>query len=132
MNAENDAVQSQLRDTPYNISETVDPLASKKNRLPYKFLSNETYLDQFFHHCLSLTFCRELTLFVVLNRTANMLQRVFEDSLVLTQLKCLGITSVIELMEYGYPSRVPFDELHSMYKPFLPPELMKLDPKIFC
>lgn len=35
-------------------------------------------------------------------------------------------------MEYGYPSRVPFAELYNMYKSYLPPELKKLEPKIFC
>lgn len=59
-------------------------------------------------------------------------EREFEGSLALTQLKCSGTTSVLELMEYGYPSRVPFAELYNMYKSFLPPELVKLEPKIFC
>lgn len=38
----------------------------------------------------------------------------------------------MELMEHGYPSRVPFQELYSMYKSYLPPELAKLDPRFFC
>lgn len=61
-----------------------------------------------------------------------MADREFEGSLALTQLNCSGTTSVLELMEYGYPSRVPFAELYNMYKKFLPPELVKLEPKIFC
>lgn len=56
----------------------------------------------------------------------------FEGSLALAQLICSGTTAVLELMEYGFPSRVPFSELYNMYKSFLPPELVKLVPKTFC
>ncbi|XP_031632480.1 myosin heavy chain 95F isoform X3 [Contarinia nasturtii] len=63
---------------------------------------------------------------------SRMADREFEGSLALTQLNCSGTTSVLELMEYGYPSRVPFAELYNMYKKFLPPELVKLEPKVFC
>lgn len=61
-----------------------------------------------------------------------MVDREFEGGLALAQLKCSGTTSVLELMEYGYPSRVPFNELYNMYKSFLPPELAKLNPRTFC
>lgn len=50
----------------------------------------------------------------------------------MAQLKCSGTTSVLELMEYGYPSRVPFGELYNMYKAVLPAELVKLPPRTFC
>lgn len=63
---------------------------------------------------------------------SKMADHEFEGGLALAQLKCSGTTSVLELMEYGYPSRVPFAELYNMYKSFLPPELVKLQPKIFC
>ena len=63
---------------------------------------------------------------------SKMTDHEFEGGLALAQLKCSGTTSVLELMEYGYPSRVPFGELYNMYKSFLPPELVKLQPKIFC
>lgn len=56
----------------------------------------------------------------------------FEGGLALAQLKCSGTTSVLELMEYGYPSRVPFTELYNMYKSVLPAELVKLPPRTFC
>lgn len=82
-----------------------------------------------------------LTLFICLKGTnfircikpnSKMTDHEFEGSLALTQLNCSGTTSVLELMEYGYPSRVPFAELYNMYKLFLPPELVKLEPRIFC
>ncbi|CAO1430727.1 unnamed protein product [Diamesa hyperborea] len=63
---------------------------------------------------------------------SKMADHEFEGGLALAQLKCSGTTSVLELMEYGYPSRVPFSELYNMYKPILPPELAKLQPKTFC
>lgn len=56
----------------------------------------------------------------------------FEGSLCLMQLTCSGMTSVLELMEHGFPSRTHFTELHSMYKDYLPKELKQLAPKTFC
>ncbi|KAI5646559.1 myosin head (motor domain) domain-containing protein [Phthorimaea operculella] len=35
-------------------------------------------------------------------------------------------------MEHGYPCRAPFQDLHDMYKSYLPPKLQKLSPKLFC
>ncbi|XP_055588992.1 myosin heavy chain 95F isoform X2 [Uranotaenia lowii] len=63
---------------------------------------------------------------------SRMIDHEFEGSLALAQLKCSGTTSVLELMEYGYPSRVPFSELYNMYKSYLPPELARLNPRTFC
>ncbi|XP_063708538.1 myosin heavy chain 95F isoform X2 [Culicoides brevitarsis] len=63
---------------------------------------------------------------------SKMTDHDFEGGLALAQLKCSGTTSVLELMEYGYPSRVPFTELYNMYKGYLPPELAKLQPRTFC
>lgn len=56
----------------------------------------------------------------------------FDGALCWTQLKCSGMTSVLSLMEHGYPSRTPFRELHSSYEPLLPAELRKLAPRTFC
>lgn len=61
-----------------------------------------------------------------------MADREFEGILVMTQLNSSGTTSVLEVMEYGYPSRVSFGELYNMYKKILPPELVQLGPKVFC
>ena len=63
---------------------------------------------------------------------SKMIDHEFDGSLALAQLKCSGTTTVLELMEFGYPSRVPFSELYNMYKMYLPPELAKLQPRIFC
>lgn len=42
------------------------------------------------------------------------------------------MVSVLTLMQQGFPSRAPFSELYSMYKSYLPPELARLDPRLFC
>lgn len=62
----------------------------------------------------------------------KMIDNQFDGALCLMQLKCSGMTTVLELMEHGYPSRTPFSELYNMYKQFLPKELVKLTPKVFC
>lgn len=62
----------------------------------------------------------------------NFMARTFEGGAVLSQLQCAGMTSVLELMQQGFPSRTQFSELYTMYKKFLPPELVRLDPRFFC
>ena len=42
------------------------------------------------------------------------------------------MVSVLSLMQQGFPSRAPFSELYSMYKSYLPAELARLDPRLFC
>lgn len=61
-----------------------------------------------------------------------MVAHQFDGNSILGQLRCSGMTSVLELMEHGYPSRVPFQELYNMYKSYLPPELVTLEPRFFC
>lgn len=61
-----------------------------------------------------------------------MVDQQFDGSLSLMQLKCSGMTTVLELMEHGYPSRAPFSDLYSMYQTYLPKELKQLQPKVFC
>nr|XP_033192922.1 myosin heavy chain 95F isoform X1 [Bombus vancouverensis nearcticus]XP_033192923.1 myosin heavy chain 95F isoform X1 [Bombus vancouverensis nearcticus]XP_033192924.1 myosin heavy chain 95F isoform X1 [Bombus vancouverensis nearcticus] len=63
---------------------------------------------------------------------SEMVAHQFDGNSILGQLRCSGMTSVLELMEHGYPSRVPFQELYNMYKSYLPPELAKLEPRFFC
>merc|ERR1711862_156498 len=35
-------------------------------------------------------------------------------------------------MQQGFPSRAPFSELYNMYKEYLPRDLARLDPRLFC
>lgn len=63
---------------------------------------------------------------------SRMTDRDFEGGLALAQLKCSGTISVLELMEHGYPSRVPFADLYNMYKSYLPADLVKLPARTFC
>lgn len=62
----------------------------------------------------------------------RMVDHCFEGGQILSQIKCSGMTSVLELMQQGYPSRAPFADLYNMYKQYLPPELARLDPRLFC
>uniref|UniRef100_A0A224Z3P3 Myosin VI n=1 Tax=Rhipicephalus zambeziensis TaxID=60191 RepID=A0A224Z3P3_9ACAR len=62
----------------------------------------------------------------------RMVDHCFEGGQILSQIKCSGMTSVLELMQQGYPSRAPFSDLYNMYKRYLPPELARLDPRLFC
>ena len=39
---------------------------------------------------------------------------------VLTQLKCSGTLEAVELMQRGYPSRIPYSAIHERYKSFMP------------
>ena len=57
---------------------------------------------------------------------------MFEGGQILGQLQCSGMTSVLDLMQQGYPSRTSFADLYSMYKSKLPPALARLDPRTFC
>jgi myosin-6 len=61
-----------------------------------------------------------------------MVDHQFEGSSILSQLEYSGMTSVMELMQNGFPSRVPYTDLHNMYSKYLPPKLAKLEPRVFC
>jgi len=62
----------------------------------------------------------------------KMVAHLFDGGSVLSQLQCAGMTSVLELMQQGFPSRAPFSDIYNMYKKFLPPDLARLDPRLFC
>ena len=44
----------------------------------------------------------------------------------------VGMVSVLALMQQGFPSRTQFSELYMMYKSYLPAELARLEPRLFC
>ncbi|KAK4321632.1 hypothetical protein Pmani_007579 [Petrolisthes manimaculis] len=62
----------------------------------------------------------------------KMVDHQFEGGPILSQLQCSGMTSVLELMQQGFPSRAPFHDLYAMYTRYLPAELARLDPRLFC
>lgn len=62
----------------------------------------------------------------------KMVDHLFEGNQILSQLCYSGMTTVLQLMQQGYPSRAQFSDLYEMYKRFLPPELARLDPRLFC
>uniref|UniRef100_H2YSJ3 Unconventional myosin-VI n=1 Tax=Ciona savignyi TaxID=51511 RepID=H2YSJ3_CIOSA len=57
---------------------------------------------------------------------------LFEGGQILSQLQCSGMVSVLDLMQGGFPSRAPFNEVYSMYKAIMPPKLKRLDSRLFC
>lgn len=62
----------------------------------------------------------------------KMVDHQLDGGLSWTQLKCSGMTSVLSLMENGYPSRTQFKDLYNMYESYLPKELKQLNPRTFC
>lgn len=61
-----------------------------------------------------------------------MIDHEFEGGNILSQLQCSGMTSVLELMQMGYPSRAIFSDLYNMYQKFMTEDLKKLDHRLFC
>ncbi|XP_076076896.1 unconventional myosin-VI-like isoform X1 [Mytilus galloprovincialis] len=62
----------------------------------------------------------------------KMVDHLFEGGQILSQLECAGMNAVLDLMQQGYPSRTQFLELYNMYKKFMPSDLIRLDPRLFC
>ena len=50
---------------------------------------------------------------------------------VLTQLKCSGTLEAVELMQRGYPSRIPYSAIHERYKVYMPAFVQELPPSEF-
>lgn len=63
---------------------------------------------------------------------SKMADHLAEGASILSQLECAGMNSVLDLMQQGFPSRTQFSELYNMYKKYLPPDLARLDPRLFC
>ena len=47
------------------------------------------------------------------------------------QLKCSGTLEAVELMQKGYPSRIPYASIHERYKVFMPQFVQDLPPDEF-
>ncbi|KAK6013637.1 myosin head [Ostertagia ostertagi] len=63
---------------------------------------------------------------------SSMSAGVCDGAAILSQLKCAGMASVLKLMQKGFPSRTSFADLYNMYQRQLPPDLARLDPRLFC
>ena len=55
-----------------------------------------------------------------------------EARLVLSQLRCLGMTDLVRLMHSSFPTRIPYALLHGRYAAGMPPLLAELEPRAFC
>nr|CAD7423965.1 unnamed protein product [Timema monikensis] len=62
----------------------------------------------------------------------KMIDHNFEAPSIMSQLESSGMTSVLELMQEGFPSRAKFNDLHTMYQKFLPSSMAKMDSRTFC
>ncbi|XP_038058874.1 unconventional myosin-VI-like isoform X1 [Patiria miniata] len=62
----------------------------------------------------------------------KMVEDLFEGGQILSQLQCSGMVTVLDLMQGGFPSRTQFSDLYDMYKKYMPAELVRLDPRLFC
>uniref|UniRef100_A0A8C4NXJ0 Unconventional myosin-VI n=1 Tax=Dicentrarchus labrax TaxID=13489 RepID=A0A8C4NXJ0_DICLA len=62
----------------------------------------------------------------------KMVSHQFEGALILSQLQCSGMVSVLDLMQGGFPSRASFHELYNMYKQYMPDKLTRMNPRLFC
>ena len=47
------------------------------------------------------------------------------------QLKCSGTLEAVELMQKGYPSRIPYASIHERYKVYMPDFVQALPPSEF-
>uniref|UniRef100_A0A7S3FEF1 Myosin motor domain-containing protein n=1 Tax=Haptolina ericina TaxID=156174 RepID=A0A7S3FEF1_9EUKA len=55
----------------------------------------------------------------------------FDGSYVLMQLRCSGMMEALELMQAGYPTRCPYKELATRYRPVMPPAVSRLSDALF-
>nr|CAD7402595.1 unnamed protein product [Timema poppensis] len=62
----------------------------------------------------------------------KMIDHNFDAPSIMSQLESSGMTSVLELMQEGFPSRAKFNDLHIMYQKFLPSSMAKMDSRTFC
>lgn len=62
----------------------------------------------------------------------KMVDHLFEGTQILSQLQCSGMTSVLDLMQQGFPCRTTFADLYNMYKQYMPADIKRLDPRLFC
>ncbi|XP_033126279.1 unconventional myosin-VI-like [Anneissia japonica] len=63
---------------------------------------------------------------------SKLIDSLFEGTQILSQLQCAGMVSVLNLMQGGFPSRASFHDLYEMYKKYMPQNLLRLDPRLFC
>ena len=50
----------------------------------------------------------------------------------ISQLRQSGMLDAVKLIQAGYPTRIPYESIHSRYKDIMPPEVGGLPPEQFC
>ncbi|VDN02128.1 unnamed protein product [Thelazia callipaeda] len=119
-------------------------LFAMDNEKSQKELRKKTFSNKLAHASVSNKFRSQLgelikklqltnTNFVrCIKPNSEMKSNKFEGAMILSQLKCAGMASVLKLMQQGYPSRTSFADLYKMYEKILPSRLARLDPRLFC
>jgi myosin VI len=51
---------------------------------------------------------------------------------VLTQLRCSGMLEALRILQAGFPTRCLFTDLYNKYRGFMPEEIQRLKPSLFC
>ncbi|XP_075678552.1 myosin heavy chain 95F jaguar [Dermatophagoides pteronyssinus] len=62
----------------------------------------------------------------------KMISKNFDGGCILSQLKCSGMISVLQLMQYGFPSRCTYLQIYELYSTRLPKRLSSIEPRFFC
>ena len=48
------------------------------------------------------------------------------------QLRCSGMLEALHIMQAGFPTRCYFNDLYNKYKSYMPVEIARLKPSLFC
>ncbi|OTF76177.1 myosin heavy chain 95F-like protein, partial [Euroglyphus maynei] len=62
----------------------------------------------------------------------KMVAQNFDGGCILSQLKCSGMISVLQLMQHGFPSRATYAQIYDLYSSRLPSRLSTIEPRFFC
>ena len=51
---------------------------------------------------------------------------------VINQLRMSGMLDAVKLIQSGYPTRIPYEDIYSKYKGHMPDRVQSLEPAQFC
>ena len=67
-----------------------------------------------------------------LKPNATSTPRTLHAAHVLDQLRYSGTTALLRMMHASFPTRIPYNELYSRYRPFVPRSMAALEPAEFA
>uniref|UniRef100_A0A8C6LGP8 Unconventional myosin-VI n=1 Tax=Nothobranchius furzeri TaxID=105023 RepID=A0A8C6LGP8_NOTFU len=101
----------------------------KAGKLSFISVGNKFKMNVFFNYS---SYVQGSSFIRCVKPNLKMVSHQFEGALILSQLQCSGMVSVLDLMQGGFPSRAPFHELYNMYQAYMPDKLTRLNPRLFC